>query len=525
MLISRFIELLFSRLHRPAFLLSTVLLVAVIPLVGYEFVEGFEYESNETTNIWLRISHANAAVLLVLLCLLWLPVLNSLLRRARSSRWARYQILNEKRLHRWIGYLLVIFTLGHGASQLQYYTTLDIPFTDALLGTESDLVRSMRSTMYEFVTEDESIDVVDQWVKAGRTEAMFHKQIRPIMKDDCTKCHSTTSTQTYAIQSLPLVTYDEVVSLSYSGIQSRQFRINVTGLLLFVLFMLIGVTSIPVVRKRVYHHFESLHRLGYWSLPLLLLHVPQWYWLAPVGVLLIWDWSVQRLSVQHYCKGELKRLDEQTIKLVVSTNFKQAIHAGDYVKVRIPVVSKTEWHAFSIVSYDEGLLTLKINVAGDWTRKLMALGDYVECILSLRGPYSSPASQSRHSKKRLLIAGGIGITPYWHWLNAEYCVNTQLIWVVKDIDRLEWLKPVLLEKERSEIFIYITQGENAELPKWLEGLNGVDIKIGRPCWMTLAEAFSTAEVGDCYLCGPKAMMAEAGKSFRRYRWHVFKESF
>lgn len=47
---------------------------------------------------------------------------------------------------------------------------------------------------------------------------------------------------------------------------------------------------------------------------------------------------------------------------------------GDYVYVKIPVISKHEWHPFTLSSAPEeaDFLTLHIGSFGDWTRKLFS---------------------------------------------------------------------------------------------------------------------------------------------------------
>jgi len=509
------------QLQTPSRLFYLLFTPVLLGIAGWQAVEGFQYNSNDTTNLWLRISHTSAAVLLVILAVIWLPVLNHLLSRLRRSRWARYQPLDQRQLHRLLGYGLLLFTLAHGSGQLFYLNTLSIGFSDALLGRESDLLRSMRSTMYEFVSDDESIDVMAHWIANGRTESEFQQHIRPILKEDCTKCHSTSSTQTYAIPTLPLSSWQDAVALSHSGIKSRQFRINISGLLLFSFFILIGLLALPPVRKRLYHRFQQLHRLGYWMLPLLILHIPQWQWLLPAILLLAWDgwlqwrnrWSVQDASVT--------RLDRQTLQLQLPGNHNASV--GDYLQVRIPAIDSREWHPFSIAHSDSNGLQLKINISGDWTLRLARYADLCPLYIDIQGPYPSPATASTHSKSRVMIAGGIGITPYWPWLEKD-TGNSTLVWVIRDGDRLEWLRPRLDKPGSTKLEIYLTDPQ-AVIPSWAEERPGLVIHTGRPCWETLAESLSTTGPGDCYLCGPPSLMREAGRSFRKQRWHLFRESF
>ncbi len=512
------------RLHKPSLVFSLTLTLLLCALALYEGVEGFQYNSNETTNLWLRISHASSAILLIVLIIIGLPVLNNLLKRIRHSPLARYQTMNQKRLHRILGYIMLLLIIAHGAGQLIYLTTLEITFEEALFGHESDLVRSMRSTMYEFVTEDESIDMIAQWVANGRSEADFNSHIRPILKDDCTKCHSKSSTQTYAISSLPLATYQDALNLSHSGLESRQFRINMSGLILLSFFLTMLVFALPALRKRMHHHFQQIHRLGYWTLPLFVLHIPQWYWLLPTILLFLWDWWLERKNTYPVKAASLSWIDNTTLTLTLKIEDFSPVKPGDYVQIRIPAISTSEWHPFSIAHYQDGHLVLKISITGDWTTRLASYCNVCSFYVDLKGPYPSPASHSRHSKKRVLIAGGIGITPYWQWLESGLSEQTTLVWIVKDAKRLAWFKPILTRLINNKIYIYITD-EKAQIPSWLYNQKQLKVNIGRPCWDSLSEQLTQKDPGDCFLCGPAPLMKEASYSFRLRSWHVFKESF
>ena len=79
------------------------------------------------------------------------------------------------------------------------------------------IVSAMKGSMYDHVSEDESIDVVREWVEAGAPEEVYNEKIAPILEEDCTDCHSTTSTMTDAKQDLPLTSYEEVLKVTERG--------------------------------------------------------------------------------------------------------------------------------------------------------------------------------------------------------------------------------------------------------------------------------------------------------------------
>ncbi|MGY8868919.1 MAG: hypothetical protein ACKVJE_00640 [Pseudomonadales bacterium] len=79
------------------------------------------------------------------------------------------------------------------------------------------IVSAMKGSMYEHVSDDDSIDAVKEWVEAGAPEANYESQVAEIMDDDCTNCHSVDSTMTEAMPSMPLTTYKEVIQVTTRG--------------------------------------------------------------------------------------------------------------------------------------------------------------------------------------------------------------------------------------------------------------------------------------------------------------------
>lgn len=83
--------------------------------------------------------------------------------------------------------------------------------------TDNDppMIVSMKTTMYEYVTEDEDIDKMAQWIQEGsKYNAFFKNEILPMMKNDCTSCHNTSSTMTDAVPEIPLSRYEDIKKYS-----------------------------------------------------------------------------------------------------------------------------------------------------------------------------------------------------------------------------------------------------------------------------------------------------------------------
>lgn len=107
--------------------------------------------------------------------------------------------------------------------------------------TYPQIVSSMKKSMYEYVTEDESIDAVERWILDGKTKETFEVVVLPIMQEDCTKCHSVTSQMTEAVPSIPLTRYDEVLPLTEAGYSwtqmAKQAHTHLFGIAVFLVIL------------------------------------------------------------------------------------------------------------------------------------------------------------------------------------------------------------------------------------------------------------------------------------------------
>lgn len=100
------------------------------------------------------------------------------------------------------------------------------------------IVSSMKATMYEYVADDEDIEIVEQWIAEGAGKDFFKEEVRPILKADCTKCHSVSSTMTDAAPGMPLGKYEQVLPLTKAGYtwgkMARQAHLHLFGIGVFL---------------------------------------------------------------------------------------------------------------------------------------------------------------------------------------------------------------------------------------------------------------------------------------------------
>lgn len=533
----------FSALALPRFWIGGLWLLILIAATCYQFWLGYRYNSNETTNLYLSLARGSSYALLVILAVLWLPVMRNTLSWLRRSRIGLYLPLNRNRhLHRWLGHGMMALAVLHGSQYLVYFDTLETPFTDTLIGSESDMVRSMRTTMYEFVSEDESIDLMADWIAQGAPRSQYETDIHPFLQEDCIKCHSRSSTQTWAVQDIPLATYEEVLGWTKSGVASKQFRINASGVVMLVLALVIWFFSLGTVRRKAYHRFQRVHRLGYPLVALLVFHLPgSLIWLqVPLALLILEIYLSRYKNLYRNCEAQLVTEPEgEIVRLIVKCPRSLDIKAGHYVQVRIADLNPKEWHPFSLTGPRESQdqLVLKIRCRGDWTRQLAELGNS-RLQVDLRGPYASPVTLARHSNSYLMLAGGIGITPFLgllrHLLNhSGSASNVHLVWVLKEPHMIRWLQPLLTHIARHPELschwhLYLTSSAEHQI-EWLSNLPNnlqVNLNQGRPDWPGLMSHISQSSPSpDCFICGPDSFAKQAASACHARRWRVTQEHF
>lgn len=112
------------------------------------------------------------------------------------------------------------------------------------------LVSSMWGSMYKHVTEDESIAIVERWIDSGMSREGYEAEVKAVMEEDCTNCHSTGSTMTEAVPDMPLTGYDEVMVFTTRGLpegkllRSLHTHLFGIGVALLALSLLLAMTDL-----------------------------------------------------------------------------------------------------------------------------------------------------------------------------------------------------------------------------------------------------------------------------------------
>ncbi|KAG1706102.1 hypothetical protein DVH05_002662 [Phytophthora capsici] len=252
---------------------------------------------------------------------------------------------------------------------------------------------------------------------------------------------------------------------SLRDLKGRKVWINVFGELALMCFLLIGLTSIPWVRRKLYNVFYNVHQLLFLSVVFTGLHWTRALWfLLPTFVAYFTSRVLSRYN--GYTAStviEFSSLSSVLCKLVVLIEREQ-FQVGQFVYVNVPAVSRLEWHAFTIASCPgASKMTLLIKVLGDWTEKLMVYQQLcttrgIEPEVYVDGYYGASLKDTYQSYNTVvLIGGGVGMTPLLSVLE-DICTTAEnrqaqgrsplprrvlAIFVMRELELLKEIYPLL----------------------------------------------------------------------------------
>lgn len=198
-----------------------------------------------------------------------------------------------------------------------------------------------------------------------------------------------------------------------------------TGLVSFGIFWLIGLTSLPWVRRKNYELFQLGHLLMFPIFGFLMAHGTmgylQWpmlgYFLAFPVLLVLVERVVRTCNGFSPLPAYLEILDRETVVITVRIPSYRDFdyRAGQYVFLQIPKISRWQWHPFTISTCIGSGMQLHIKTDGNWTKRLRKFGTDGEpnkIKIGIDGPYGAPAQRFYDYEQTVIVGSGIGVTPF-----------------------------------------------------------------------------------------------------------------
>jgi len=343
--------------------------------------------------------------------------------------------------------------------------------------------------------------------------------------------------------------------------------IGVTGLVLSAVLLAMWYTGHK--RRQHYQGFVKTHYLYAPFLVALLYHGPVfWLWMAP-AILVFGADAAHRALVKHR-KVEITELRSLSDR-VTQVRFKRGrlfpFHPGDYIKVKIPEISSDQWHPFTLSAAPESTrLDVHARNNGDWSGALHNLANQYHCQpikwqAYVDGPYGAPTSSIYRSPVAILIAGGIGVTPFASVLQSILLNNAsqykgkgsqQIIhfhWLNRTQQSYDWFLDLMAkaEKQLGDEHFFL----NIHLTSLAKNLSNLVMQFafdaywkrfqkdpitdlhartlaGRPNWdvifSRIAKEYERQRV-DIYFCGPRGLGANVRKMAFKHGLIFHEEKF
>ncbi|KAK9928619.1 hypothetical protein M0R45_025744 [Rubus argutus] len=266
---------------------------------------------------------------------------------------------------------------------------------------------------------------------------------------------------------------------------------NLPGVISLIAGLLMWITSLPPVRKLNFELFFYTHQLYVIFIVFFALHVGDNLFAIAAGGLFIF--ILDRFL--RFCQSRrvvdiisAKCLPCGTVELVLAKPENLRYNALSFVFLQVRELSWLQWHPFSVSSSPlDGKyhISVLIKVLGKWTEKLrgniMKSSEDVQCsahtkiTASVEGPYGHEIPYHMMYENLILVAGGIGISPFLAVLSdilhsvrqGKPCLprNILIVWAVKRSDELPLLSTIDMEstcpsfsnKLNLQTHIYVTR--------------------------------------------------------------------
>ncbi|XP_008543644.1 dual oxidase isoform X1 [Microplitis demolitor] len=257
---------------------------------------------------------------------------------------------------------------------------------------------------------------------------------------------------------------------------------GVTSIILTFVTGIIFICSIPIIRQKLYKWFALGHTLYPLFYILIFLHgsgrliqepIFHYFFLGPVIIFTIDKiFTATRKTVEiPLLKVDLLPSDVTCMIFQKPQNFQYK--SGQWVRISCPALNANEYHPFTLSSAPhESVLSVHIRAVGPWTHNIRNKLDpntkefNILPKIHVDGPYGESHQNWDKYDISILVAGGIGVTPFASILkdivyksNQKLnlgCKKVYFIWVTRSQKQFEWMVDILRDVEKADINNFIS---------------------------------------------------------------------
>ncbi|KAK9119829.1 hypothetical protein Scep_017922 [Stephania cephalantha] len=245
-------------------------------------------------------------------------------------------------------------------------------------------------------------------------------------------------------------------------------RVYLAGEIALFTGLVIWITSLPWIRRKQFELFYYTHHLYALFLIAFLIHGgDRHFYMVFPGVFLFALDKVLRIiqSRVETCVVSARIFPCRAIELTLPKHPGLKYTPTSVIFLKVPSISRLQWHLFSITSSstaDDETLSVIVKGEGWWTNALYsrivtAVDSKTHQVkylpVSVEGPYGPTSMDFLRYDSLLLLAGGVGITPFLSILQEIASTQdrnksglpkkVQLIYAVKKSEDITLLRPIL----------------------------------------------------------------------------------
>jgi len=255
---------------------------------------------------------------------------------------------------------------------------------------------------------------------------------------------------------------------------STDFAISLTfGRIAFFIALIIALTSSVFRKKLAYRNWLKTHYLSYLIVPLVFAHLNEigtYFTINPIiknfSTILAITFviaTVYRIAVYFnftkykYQVKEIKEYGEDIFTITLSAlNKKVTYDPGQYFYLKVEKFFGEE-HPFSLLEYKEnGDIVFGVKKIGKFSNKMSLLKK--EQIVFIEGPFGEFTKEAQNNDPKIIIAGGIGFTPFYELIKNFTSDNTFLFYCNRKIE--DALKIMELKKILNNRYFNVLDQDN-----------------------------------------------------------------